>query len=86
LLTKKFANRKVWKAPNPKEVRSIIPGSVTSIDVVEGASVKKGDKLMEYEAMKMHNIIVAPMDATVKKIMVSVGEKLPKGAILIVLK
>ena len=47
--------------------------------------MKKGDKLLIYEAMKMKNIITAPFDATVKKINVAEGEKLPKGYLLILL-
>jgi len=83
--TRKFVERKKWEAPNRNEVRSIIPGSVTEICVKEGAKVKKGTCLMIYEAMKMNNRIVAPFDATVKSIEVNKGDKLPKGALLVVL-
>ncbi|MBQ8645810.1 MAG: acetyl-CoA carboxylase biotin carboxyl carrier protein subunit [Bacteroidales bacterium] len=83
--TRKFVERKKWEAPNPNEVRSIIPGSVTEICVKEGTKVKKGTCLMIYEAMKMNNRIVAPFDATVKSIEVNKGDKLPKGALLVVL-
>jgi len=83
--TRKFMERKKWEAPNPNEVRSIIPGSVTEICVKEGTKVKKGTCLMIYEAMKMKNRIVAPFDATVKSIEVNKGDKLPKGALLVVL-
>ncbi len=83
LYTKKFLERKPWQAPNPNEVRSIIPGSVTEINVKEGAKVKKGEKLMIYEAMKMKNVIAAPFDAVVVSIEVKVGDKLPKGAVLV---
>ena len=60
LYTRKFLERKKWEAPNPNEVRSIIPGSVTEITVKAGDKVKKGDKLMIYEAMKMKNIQERP--------------------------
>ena len=83
--TRKFVERKRWEAPNPNEIRSIIPGSVTKICVEEGAKVKKGTCLMIYEAMKMKNRIAAPFDATVKTIEVKQGDKLPKGALLVVL-
>lgn len=83
--TRKFVERKKWEAPNPNEVRSIIPGSVTEICVKEGTKVKKGTCLIIYEAMKMKNRIVAPFDATVKSIEVNQGDKLPKGALLVVL-
>ena len=86
LFTKKFIERKKWEAPDPTEVKSIIPGSVSEISVKEGDAVKKGDQLMIYEAMKMKNVIVAPYDATVEKICVETGNKLHKGAVLIKLK
>ena len=82
-LTKKFRERKFWKAPNPKEILSYIPGVVASIDVKEGERVKKGEKLMIYEAMKMKNIVSAPFDGIIKRIAVSEGDKLPKGHLLI---
>lgn len=83
LPTSGYTQRKRWVAPNPKEVRSIIPGSVISIDVKVGDSVKRGDPLMIYEAMKMHNIVVAPADGTVSSINVKPGDKLPKDHILL---
>ena len=86
LLTKKFAERKKWVTPNPNEIVSHIPGVVSSIDVKEGQKVKKGEKIMIYEAMKMKNIISAPFDGTIKSIAVKTGENLPKGAILIVME
>ena len=80
--TRKFVERKRWEAPNPNEIRSIIPGSVTEICVKEGAKVKKGTCLMIYEAMKMKNIIAAPFEAVVESVEVKVGDKLPKGVVL----
>lgn len=82
LYTKKFLERKKWEAPNPNEVRSVIPGSVTEITVKAGDKVKKGEKLMIYEAMKMKNIIAAPFEAVVESVEVKVGDKLPKGVVL----
>lgn len=86
LYTQKFLQRKKWEAPNPNEIKSIIPGSVTEIAVKAGDKVKKGGKLMIYEAMKMKNVISAPFDATVKSVEVAVGDKLPKGVVLAVLE
>ena len=81
--TRKFVERKKWEAPNPNEVRSIIPGSVTEVLVKPGDKVKKGAKLMIYEAMKMKNVIVSPFDAVVESVEVKAGDKLPKGALLV---
>lgn len=84
--TRKFMERKKWEAPNPSQVRSIIPGSVTEVLVKPGDKVKKGSKLMIYEAMKMKNVIVSPFDAVVESVEVKAGDKLPKGALLAILK
>lgn len=85
-LTRKFLERKPWKAPDPLQVLSHIPGSVIEIFVKPGQKVKKGDKLMIYEAMKMMNIVSAPMDGTIKEVNAKEGEKLPKGALLVTFK
>ena len=82
-LTKKFMERKPWTAPDPLKVLSHIPGSVMEIFVKPGQTVKKGEKLMIYEAMKMMNVIEAPMDGRIKEVNVKVGESLPKGALLV---
>ncbi len=84
--TRKFIERKKWEAPNPSQVRSIIPGSVTEVLVKPGDKVRKGSKLMIYEAMKMKNVIVSPFDAVVESVEVKAGDKLPKGALLVILK
>ncbi len=81
--TRKFVERKKWEAPDPSQVRSIIPGSVTEVLVKPGDKVKKGSKLMIYEAMKMKNVIVSPFDAVIESVEVKAGDKLPKGALLV---
>ncbi len=86
VLTEKFKNREVWKAPDPTEIRSIIPGSVIDVMAKEGDKVEKGTPLIEYEAMKMHNIITAPMAGTISHIFVKTGDKLPKGHVMIKLE
>ncbi|MBR5398609.1 MAG: acetyl-CoA carboxylase biotin carboxyl carrier protein subunit [Bacteroidales bacterium] len=85
-LTKKFLERKPWKAPDPLQVLSHIPGSVIEVFVKPGQKVKKGEKLMIYEAMKMMNIVSAPMDGIIKEVHAKEGEKLPKGALLVTFK
>lgn len=84
--TKKFRERKVWKSPDIQEIKSIIPGVVISLNVAEGDFVTEGTQVMTFEAMKMHNIVLAPIDGTVKKIYVQEGQKVPKGDIMIYIK
>jgi biotin carboxyl carrier protein len=83
LLTKKYENRKKWVTPDPKRIYSFIPGTVTDIFVKEGQTVKKGDKLLGLEAMKMLTSIEAHSDAKIKKIHVKVGDRISKGFLMI---
>lgn len=81
-LTKKFKERNKWVAPDPNELRSHIPGEVSSVLVKVGNKIKKGDKLLIYEAMKMKNILTAPFNGTIEEIYVKEHDKLPKGSLL----
>lgn len=84
--TKKYANRKAWQRPDPQEIKSIIPGVVTSLEIKEGDHVLKGSHIMTFEAMKMQNLVAAPFDGTVEKIFVKDGDKVPKGVTMLFLK
>lgn len=84
--TRKFRERKIWEKPDANELRSILPGSIASVLVKPGDTVKKGTKLMIYEAMKMKNIIAAPFDAVIESVEVKTGDTLPKDALLVRLK
>ena len=55
-------------ATDGQNVLSPMPGTVLSVNVSVGASVKAGDILLILEAMKMENEIVAPCDGTVRQI------------------
>ncbi len=68
ILTDKFKNRKPYIIKNPKMILSFIPGTILNIFIKEGKKVKKGDKLLILEAMKMKNDIIAPMNGIIKKI------------------
>lgn len=85
-LTNKYKNRKEWVNPNPYEIQSLIPGTIISVAVQEGDLVKEGDLLMILEAMKMQNRILMPFTAKIKKINVTVGEKVPKETLMIELE
>lgn len=85
-LTKKYLNRKVYSQPNPFEVESHIPGTIISISVKEGDTVKEGQELLTLEAMKMLNKVTMPFDGKIKKIIVTEGERIPKGHIMIELE
>lgn len=63
-------------------IKSPLPGKIFSIDVSEGDTVKKNDKLMVLEAMKMENNILSDVSGTVKSIKVEVGENVGQDAVL----
>lgn len=62
---------------DPAEATQIgapIPGLITSLGASVGNKVKKGDKLLTLEAMKMQTTVYAPCDGTVEEILVNVGD------------
>ena len=85
-LTKKFLNRKPYIPPDPKKVFAFIPGTIIKIYVKEKGKVKKGEPLLVFQAMKMNNILIAPITGVIKKINVKVGETVPKTQILVEFK
>ncbi len=78
-----YKERKRWERPDPKKVHSFIPGTITEIAVKAGDSVKEGDKLLQFNAMKMSNTLKAPMDGTIKTVCVAAGDAVPNGALLV---
>ncbi len=82
-LTKKFMDRKNWEKPNEKMVLAFIPGTINEILVKEGQKVKAGTKLLILEAMKMKNVVAAPISGKIKLINVEIGNMVPKRKLLI---
>ena len=66
-------------------VNSPMPGTILSINVQNGATVKKGDVLLVLEAMKMENEIMAPCDGTIASVNVNAGASVETGAVLCVI-
>ena len=85
-ISPKMALRKIWQKPNPEEIRAIIPGVVLSLSVQVGDAVEFNQELMVFETMKMHNVIRAPFSGKVVNICINQGDKLPKGALMMVIR
>ena len=68
-----------------EQIVAPMPGTVLSVKVNQGQSVKKGDVLVILEAMKMENEISAPRDGVVSQIVASKGAAVDTGAALVVL-
>jgi len=70
----------------PRQVAAPIPGLIASLSVSVGARVKKGDKLLMMEAMKMQTTVYAPMDGVVSEVHAAVGETVEAKDLLVKLK
>jgi len=68
-----------------EKVISPMPGTILTVNTSVGSAVKSGDKLFVLEAMKMENEIVAPVDGTVKQILVQKGSTVATDEILAVI-
>ena len=62
-----------------------LPGTIMQIFVHQGDTVKKGDKLLMYEAMKMENNLLAEADGTITAINCRQGDNVLHGDVLIVI-
>ena len=82
-VTKKFMDRKKYEEPNPKHIKSYIPGTIIKIYGKRGKKLKKGDTLLILEAMKMRNKILMPLDGKIKAVHVKEGEKIPKDFLMV---
>lgn len=60
-----------------------MPGTIVSVNVKAGQSVKKGDTLLVLEAMKMENEIMSPHDAVVAATHVNKGDTVDSGTPLV---
>lgn len=66
-------------------LKSPLPGTILSVDVKVGDTVKAGDTLLVLEAMKMQNNIEAEQSGTVKDILVKQGDTVLEGATLLII-
>lgn len=70
---------------NGEKVTAPMPGTILSVNVSNGAAVKKGDVLFILEAMKMENEIMAPCDGTIGGLNVTKGATVESGMLLCVI-
>ena len=66
-------------------MESPMPGIVLQVLVKKGDTVKRGQKVLILEAMKMENEISAPAGGTVREIRAREGDSVNTGDVLIVL-
>lgn len=68
------------------QVKAPLPGTIISINVKVGDTVKAADKVAVLEAMKMENSINAGRDGVVASINVNPGDAVPDGGVIITLE
>ncbi|PIE01754.1 MAG: acetyl-CoA carboxylase biotin carboxyl carrier protein subunit [Acidobacteria bacterium] len=79
----KAKTAKPTAAKGTGHVKAPLPGTILSIGVKEGDTVKSGDKLLVMEAMKMENSINADRRGTVTAVKVNVGDSVLEGDVLV---
>ena len=70
---------------NGENITCPMPGTIVKLPVKAGDSVKKGDLLCVFEAMKMENEILAPRDGVVNSVAVAQGATVNSGDVVLVL-
>jgi biotin carboxyl carrier protein len=78
----KYEKRKKYELPNPRVLRSFLPGHILKVLVKEGDVIKKGTGLCVLEAMKTESVIRSTVNGTVTKIHVQKGSVVPNNALL----
>ena len=73
-------------AGDGEKITSPMPGTILSVNVAPGQSVRKGDVLMVLEAMKMENEIMCPRDGVVGSVQAAKGAAVESGTLLCVLQ
>jgi 3-methylcrotonyl-CoA carboxylase alpha subunit len=70
-------------ATNDGQLLSPMPGRVIAIDVAQGDKVKKGQRLIVIEAMKMEHGLNAPFDGIITELNAVADAQIAEGALLV---
>ncbi|MEM7275868.1 MAG: biotin/lipoyl-binding carrier protein [Actinomycetota bacterium] len=65
------------------EVRAEMTASVWQVAVTAGQTVAEGDELIVLESMKMEIPVEAPVAGTVAEVLVSPGDQVVEGQVLV---
>jgi len=84
--TRTWRERKPWVPADRSAINTQIPGLILEVLVKPGQRVRRGDGVVVLEAMKMANTVESLWDGTVKRVLVEVGQTVPKGTVLVELE
>lgn len=82
----KVATRRKADKSNPNHLGATMPGTILDVQVAKGDTVKPGQVMLVSEAMKMETTIKSPTNGKVKDILVSAGDQVASGDLLIELE
>jgi len=68
------------------QIGAPIPGVVSTVAVELNQKLKKGDRLLVLEAMKMQSTVYAPVDGTVTQVLVAPGQQVEAKDLLLVVE
>lgn len=68
------------------QISAPMPGKITKISVEVDQEVSAGQAIVVMEAMKMEYTLKCDSQALIEKILVSVGDQVPLGQVLVTLK
>lgn len=83
-ISSKRSESKIKKSVSKRanQVKAPLPGNIFKILVKEGDKIKKGDKIMIMEAMKMENNVLAEKDGKISSIKVKEGDSVLQNDVL----
>jgi 3-methylcrotonyl-CoA carboxylase alpha subunit len=84
-----LGNRGTLSASGPTSSGTILspmPGKIIAVEVAQGQSVTKGQKLLTLEAMKMEHSLVAPFDGVVAELNAETGAQVQVEAVLAIIE
>ena len=81
-----IARRPKANPGDPKQVAAPMPGLVVTVPIKAGDSVKKGQKLLSLEAMKMETTLYAESDCRIADVLVKPGTPVEAGELVVQLE
>ena len=70
----------------PGQIGAPIPGVVSTVSVALNEHIKKGDRLLVMEAMKMQSTIYAPVDGRISQLLVRPGQHVEAKDLLLIIE